>query len=86
VMLSDGRANVDLQGMGGREAAQRDARALAQAWAQCRLTALWLDTSMQPDPLAQQWARLMAAQYLPMPHAQSERMANAMRHLLHSTA
>jgi hypothetical protein len=28
----------------------------------------------------------MSAQYLPMPHAQSERMANAMRHLLHSTA
>ena len=86
VMLSDGRANVDLQGMGGREAAQRDARALAQAWAQFRLTALWLDTSMQPDPMAQQWARLMTAHYLPMPHAQSERMANAMKHLLHSAA
>jgi magnesium chelatase subunit D len=86
VMLSDGRANVDLQGMGGREAAQRDVRALAQAWAHCRLTALWLDTSTQPDPLAQQWARLMTAHYLPMPHAQSERMANAMRHLLHSDA
>jgi magnesium chelatase subunit D len=86
VVLSDGRANVDLQGMGGREAAQRDARALAQAWAHCRLTALWLDTSMQPDPLAQQWARLMTAHYLPMPHAQSDRMANAMRHLLHSAA
>ena len=86
VVLSDGRANVNLQGVGGREEAQRDARVLAQAWAQHRLTALWLDTSMQPDPLAQQWARLMMARYLPMPYAPSARMADAMRHVLHDAA
>ncbi|MFM2241131.1 MAG: hypothetical protein RJA69_2505 [Pseudomonadota bacterium] len=85
VMLSDGRANVNLAGYGGREEAQRDARTLAQAWGQHRLTALWLDTSIQPDPLAQQWARLMSARYLPMPVAQSARMADAMRHVLHDT-
>ena len=86
VVLSDGRANVNLQGVGGREEAQRDARAMAQAWAQHRLTAMWLDTSMQPDPLAQQWARLMMARYLPMPYAPSARMADAMRHVLHDAA
>ena len=86
VMLSDGRANVNLQGMGGREEAQRDARMMAQAWGQHRLTALWLDTSMQPDPLAQQWARLMTARYLPMPYAPSARMADAMRHVMHGAA
>ena len=85
VMLSDGRANVNLAGIGGREEAQRDTRTLAQAWGQHRLTALWLDTSMQPDPLAQEWARLMAARYLPMPYAQSARMADAMRVVLHDT-
>ena len=83
VVLSDGRANVNLQGVGGREEAQRDARAMAQAWAQHRFTALWLDTSMQPDPLAQQWAALMMARYLPMPYAPSARMADAMRLVLH---
>jgi hypothetical protein len=45
-----------------------------------------LDTSMQPDPLAQQWARLMMARYLPMPYAPSARMADAMRHVLHDAA
>lgn len=82
VVLSDGRANVNLQGMGGREEAQKDAHALAQACAQQRLSSLWLDTSMQPDPLAKQWANLMQARYLPMPYAQSERMADAMRHVV----
>ena len=86
VMLSDGRANVNLQGIGGREEAQRDTRAMAQAWAQHRLTALWLDTSMQPDPLAQQWAALMQARYLPMPYAASARMADAMRHVMHGVS
>ena len=82
VMLSDGRANVNLQGIGGREEAQRDARAMAQAWAQHRFTAVWLDTALQPEPLAQQWAGLMQARYLPMPFATSTRMADAMQHVL----
>ncbi len=85
VMLSDGRANVNLAGVGGRQEAQQDARTLAQAWGQHRLTALWLDTSAQPDPLAQEWARLMAARYLPMPYAPSARMADAMRLVLNDT-
>ena len=79
---SDGRANVNLQGIGGREEAQRDARAMAQAWAQHRFTAVWLDTALQPEPLAQQWAGLMQARYLPMPFATSTRMADAMQHVL----
>ncbi|MFZ9574098.1 MAG: magnesium chelatase subunit D [Limnohabitans sp.] len=86
VMLSDGRANVNLAGVGGRQEAQQDARTLAQAWGQHRLTALWLDTSLQPDPLAQEWARLMTARYLPMPYAPSARMADAMRLVLNDTA
>lgn len=85
VMLSDGRANVNLAGVGGRQEAQQDARTLAQAWGQHRITALWLDTSAQPDPLAQEWARLMAARYLPMPYAPSARMADAMRLVLNDT-
>jgi magnesium chelatase subunit D len=86
VVLSDGRANVNLQGIGGREEAQRDARAMAQACAQHRLTALWLDTSMQPDPMAQALAGLMQARYLPMPYARADRMADAMQHVLQGVA
>jgi magnesium chelatase subunit D len=40
---------------------------------------LWIDTSMQPDAQAQQLANTMGASYLPMPHLQAQRMAQAMQ-------
>ena len=79
VVLSDGRANVNLQGMGGRVAAQADAQHLAQQWAAYGLEALWIDTALQPEPLAQAMATTMGARYLPMPHVQAQRLAHAMR-------
>ena len=79
VVLSDGRANVNLQGMGGRVAAQADAQHLAQQWAAYGLEALWIDTALQPEPLAQAMAMTMGARYLPMPHVQAQRLAHAMR-------
>lgn len=78
VVLSDGRANVTLQGLGGRAQAQADAQLWAQQWQCSGHRALWIDTSMQPDPQAQQLAAKLGAGYLPMPHVQAQRMANAM--------
>jgi magnesium chelatase subunit D len=81
VVLSDGRANIDLAGMGGRAQAGADALALAQRWALSPWAALWIDTAPKPEPLAQALARSMGAQYLPMPHVQAQRMAAAMQTL-----
>lgn len=78
VVLSDGRANVTLQGLGGRAQAQADAQLWAQQWQRSGHRALWIDTSMQPDAQAQQLATTLGAGYLPMPHVQAQRMANAM--------
>jgi magnesium chelatase subunit D len=78
VVLSDGRANVSLQGLGGRAQAQADAQQLALQWASSKMDALWIDTAPQPEPLAQSLARSMAARYLPMPHVQAQRLASAM--------
>jgi len=82
VVLCDGRANVNLQGMGGRESAMADALAWAQAWRSLSCAAVWLDTSTQPDAKAQQLAQSMGARYLPMPHAQAQRMATVMQSLV----
>jgi magnesium chelatase subunit D len=82
VVLCDGRANVNLQGLGGRESAMADALAWAQAWRHLACTAVWLDTSTQPDAKAQQLAQTMGARYLPMPHAQAQRMADVMQSLV----
>jgi len=81
VVLCDGRANVNLQGLGGRESAMTDALAWAQAWRSLACAAVWLDTSTQPDAKAQQLAQTMGARYLPMPHAQAQRMADVMQSL-----
>jgi magnesium chelatase subunit D len=77
VVLSDGRANVTLQGLGGRAQAQLDAQSWGQQWRASGHRALWIDTSMQPDAQAQQLAATMGASYLPMPQVQSQRMASA---------
>jgi magnesium chelatase subunit D len=81
VVLSDGRANIDLAGLGGRAQAGADALALAQRWALSPWAALWIDTAPKPEPLAQVLARSMGAQYLPMPYVQAQRMAAAMQTL-----
>ena len=81
VVLSDGRANIDLAGLGGRAQAGADALALAQRWALSPWAALWIDTAPKPEPLAQALARSMGAHYLPMPYVQAQRMAAAMQTL-----
>ncbi len=78
VVLSDGRANVNLQGVGGRQEAQAQAQAMARLWGNSGAAALWIDTAPQPEPLAQALAQAMQGRYLPMPHVQSQRLAAAM--------
>lgn len=86
VVLSDGRANVTLQGIGGRAQAQADALTWGQQWRLSGHRALWIDTSPQPEPQAQQLAAAMDARYLPMPQVQAQRMAHAMQSLRGATA
>ncbi len=81
VVLSDGRANVTLQGLGGRAQAQADAHNWGQQWRASGHRALWIDTSVQPDAQAQQLASTMGASYLPMPQVQAQRVAQAMERL-----
>jgi magnesium chelatase subunit D len=78
VVLSDGRANVNLQGLGGRGQAQADALQWAAQWRQTGHCALWIDTSLQPDAQVQHMAQIMGGSYMPMPQVQAQRMAAAM--------
>ena len=86
VVLSDGSANVTLQGLGGRAQAQADAQIWAQQWQLSGHRALWIDTSLQPDAQAQQLAATLGASYLPMPHVQAQRMAQSMDRLRTATS
>lgn len=77
VMLSDGKANVTLEGLGGRTQAQADAMKWAQQWARLGFASLWIDTAVQPTGHAQELSQAMQARYLPMPHVASQRVADA---------
>ena len=81
VVLSDGRANVNLQGLGGRAHAQADAQQWAAQWRQTGHRCLWIDTSLQPDTQVQNMTQTMGGSYLPMPQVQAQRMASAMENL-----
>jgi magnesium chelatase subunit D len=81
VVLSDGRANVNLQGVGGRAQAQADAQQWAAQWRQTGHRSLWIDTSIQPDVQVQNMAQIMGGSYLPMPQVQAQRMATAIDNL-----
>ena len=86
VVLSDGRANVNLQGVGGRAQAQADAQQWAAQWRQTGHRALWIDTSLQPDAQVQNMAHIMGGSYMPMPQVQAQHMASAMENLRRSAA
>jgi magnesium chelatase subunit D len=79
VMLCDGRANVSLQGSGGRAQALQESLSLAQAWRAQGLQSIWIDTSARPEPQAEQIALAMGARYVPLPQANSQRMAQVVQ-------
>jgi magnesium chelatase subunit D len=79
VMLSDGKANVTIDGVGGRTQAQADALQWAKQWATHGFTSLWIDTAVQPTGQAQELANVMQGRYLPMPYVASQRLADAMQ-------
>jgi len=71
VVMSDGKANVNLKGVGGRESAHSDALMAAKELRIKNHRLLFVDTSPKPEILAQELSSAMAAQYFPLPFASS---------------
>jgi magnesium chelatase subunit D len=81
VLLTDGRANVALDGAPGRAQAEADALQLAKQLRAARLGALVVDTSPQPSPSARALAQAMGAPYRTLPHAGAAELSAAVRAL-----
>jgi len=79
VLLTDGRANIALDGGPGRERAAADALQVARLLRAARLGTLLVDTSPQPSPNAQRLAEAMAAPYRALPHAGAAELSVAVR-------
>lgn len=79
VLLTDGRANVGRDGLGGREKAEADAIHAARALAATECAALLIDTAPQPAPAARRIAEAMRARYLALPFAAAGTVSAAVR-------
>ena len=79
ILLTDGRANVNRDGIGGRAQAAEDALASARAFRVAELKALVVDMSPRPRPDAENLAREMGAVYLPLPHADARALSGAVQ-------
>ena len=71
VIMSDGKANVNLHGVGGRTSAHSDALIAAKELRMKNHRLLFVDTSPKPEILAQELSSAMAAQYFPLPFMSS---------------
>jgi magnesium chelatase subunit D len=75
ILLTDGRANVDRDGRGGRARAAEQATQAARRIAALRLGAALIDASPRPNPAARDLAQAMGATYLPLPRADAGALA-----------
>jgi magnesium chelatase subunit D len=79
VFLTDGEANVTLEGNGGRAAADADVENASKALRLNALPAIVIDTSPRPNPKARKLSERLDARYLPLPAADPARLANVVR-------
>ena len=79
ILLTDGRANIAMDGGPGRERAGQDAVASAHGVRSAGITGLLLDISTRPSVQAQELAAAMGARYLPLPQADAAAISRAAR-------
>ncbi|MEY8841112.1 magnesium chelatase ATPase subunit D, partial [Cribrihabitans sp. XS_ASV171] len=77
-MLTDGRANIALDGSPGRARAQSDAQAIAAHWRGLALPALVIDTATRPGPDSATLAQWLGARHLALPRADARRIGAAL--------
>jgi magnesium chelatase subunit D len=79
VLLTDGQANIALDGASGRQRAQDDAVLAARRLGAAGFKSLLIDTAPRPQPLARALAGAMQARYLPLPYADARALLGAVQ-------
>jgi len=77
VFLTDGRANVARDGKGGRAESMRDVLDAATTFRASDLSAVLIDTSPRPEPMARKVAEALGARYVPLPVVDARSIAGA---------
>jgi magnesium chelatase subunit D len=78
VLLTDGRANVALDGSPGRERAETEALQMARAFAATGAASVVIDTATRPEAGLKRLAQALRGSYLPLPRADAQRMSSAL--------
>ncbi len=81
VVLTDGKANIRLDGNADRKGAMEEAREVARSIAAADLHALVIDISPRPRQEAAELAAWLNGKYVPLPRAHSEAMVRAIEGL-----
>jgi magnesium chelatase subunit D len=77
ILLTDGRANVALDGSNDRAQAAADALMLAQKIAEAQIPALVIDTTIRPEKTLQTLAGKMRANYIALPRSDAKSVSGA---------
>ena len=77
VLLTDGRANLTLSGVADRAAAASEAREAARQLRAAGAPCVVVDTARRPQPEAEALADALGGEYLPLPHADAQRLSAA---------
>ncbi len=81
-LLTDGRANIALDGQANRKAAGEDASQMAR-WLRAEgIPSVVFDTGMRPEAALQRLVRELGARYLPLPRADARALGQALSHEL----
>lgn len=81
-ILTDGRANIALDGRADRKQAGTDAQQVARSLRANGIDALVIDTGQRPEPALRNLAQILGATYLPLPRADAQRLSQTVTSVL----
>jgi magnesium chelatase subunit D len=77
VLLTDGRANVALDGQADRVQAAKDAQTVAESIAKINVEAIVIDTTIRPEKALKILSNIMHAKYVTLPRADAKGVSKA---------
>lgn len=81
-ILTDGRANIALDGSADRKQAATDAQTIAKSLRAAGTDAIVIDTGNRPEPALRHLAQILDGAYLPLPRADADRLSQSVATVL----
>ena len=79
ILLSDGKGNISLDGVGDRVKATKDANYVASLIKRNAINNIFIDTSRRKTPMADELARELNGHYFQLPMANSSSISKAVQ-------